>query len=351
MKSKKKLNKKDKVIYSFVIPLAPGRKAEIVKCIKNLNFDKNTYEIIIEEGTNCPRNRNNGIEKAKGKWIIFLDDDGYIRDDFLLMLNYILHKNPNIDVLGGPQLTPPTDSFFAKESGKALANPICMPNVNKRYKMTAETLEADSNYLSGANLIARASLFKDNDLLFDECIYPSDDVTFVEKAKAKGKVIASSPMIPIYHKRRPDTSSLFKQVAGYGRAKVEHGSKKGLMFMIPALFVLYLFTMVILDLSLLIVNLISPVTESTLFLVSLFHLPLLLYFVLGVILGIVEGSILFPYIMFVIHTGYGKGILSYYAEEVLAWMAMVFLIFILIILSIGGKKMWEDSYDSDYGYN
>jgi hypothetical protein len=104
MKTKKNKTKNKDIKYSFVIPLAPGRKAEIVNCIKNQAFDKSKYEIIIEEGTNCPRNRNAGIDKAKGEWIIFLDDDGFIREEFLLMVDYIIHKHPEIDIMGGPQV-------------------------------------------------------------------------------------------------------------------------------------------------------------------------------------------------------------------------------------------------------
>jgi len=53
--------------FSLVIPLAPGRNAEILDSIKQLDYSKKEFEIIVEEGTNPSDNRNKGAKKSKGE--------------------------------------------------------------------------------------------------------------------------------------------------------------------------------------------------------------------------------------------------------------------------------------------
>ena len=57
--------------FSIIIPLAPERNCEVKESLKNLDFNKKDYEVIIEVGKNPSLNRNNGAKKAKFKILCF----------------------------------------------------------------------------------------------------------------------------------------------------------------------------------------------------------------------------------------------------------------------------------------
>lgn len=292
-----------KKYFSIVIPLAPWRDAEIVSYLHKQNFPKDKFEIIIEKGLNVPINRNNGFKKAKGQIIIFLDDDAFIEPDFLQKVDSIFKKHPEIDVLGGPQLTPKSDKLFAKANGCALASVWGAPVGYQRYRRGKTTLNANSSHITGALMICRRRVLEK--ITFDQKIYPRDDVVFVEKAKSKGFKIAYFNELYLYHRRRASLKSLIHQVFHYARSrsmrKVSDYSAKELPFLIPALFLIYLLAV--------------PFLASYSF---LFFAPLISYLFCTLLFSLYEGfsqkmpetMILLPFMFLVIHLSYGAGFIT-----------------------------------------
>ena len=203
---------------------------------------------------------------------------------------------------GGPQLTPLTDKLFARMNGYALSSYFATMGISKRYKKAPFTLNADSSHLTGAMLICRKKLM--NKLKFDESIYPADDVNFVSRVKSEGHIVAYSPDIFVYHRRRADIRGLIKQIFDYARVRPKaYGLKQGLstvFFFVPTLFLLYL------------------VFLSTLAMISsLFLIPLIVYFLLSFSVSFYESLnhrsplafVILPFIFLIIHLAYGSGFL------------------------------------------
>jgi len=281
--------------FSIIIALAPWRDAEILQYIKKLDFPRKEFEVIVVKGLNVPDNRNRGVDRAKGEILIFLDDDAIIEPDFLRRVDNFFEKYKEVDILGGPQLTPKSDKFFAKINGYVLANQFACPGINKRYKKSRLNLNADSNYITGALMIIKKKIFEK--LEFDRNIYPADDVYFINSAKKLGFKIATSPEIYIYHRRRPGIKSLVKQIYNYGKSRPRISPFK-VLFSVPSLFLIYLI-------------LIWP-----LFLLSwMFIIPLLAYIALDIIFSSYESFknksflsiFLLPIIFLIIHLSYGLG--------------------------------------------
>src|SRR3989344_66492 len=127
----KKISMKKK--FSIVIAVAPYRDAEVLNSMKNLDYDKNKYEIIVKKGKNASENRNNGVKKAKGEIIAFIDDDAAVDKNWLKNAEELFKKH-DADILGGPQLTPKDDKFFAKMFGGAIESFWCSYKMSNRYK-------------------------------------------------------------------------------------------------------------------------------------------------------------------------------------------------------------------------
>ena len=102
--------------FSLVIPVAAWRKAEILESIKKLDYDKNKIEILVEKDTKKlgpSTMRNDGMKKAKGDFVVILDDDAILPFDYLIQIESFFSQH-KVDVVGGPQLTPKKDSWFGK---------------------------------------------------------------------------------------------------------------------------------------------------------------------------------------------------------------------------------------------
>src|SRR3989344_8388993 len=162
--------------FSIVIAVALYRNAEVLKSIKSLDYDKNKYEIIIEKGDNASENRNRGIKKAKGEIIAFIDDDAIVHKDLLKNAEDFFKKH-DIDIVGGPQLTPKDDNFSAKLFGSAIETFWCSYKMANRYKRGKLSLDADELSLTSANVFVKKEVFKKLEG-FDPRLWPGEDPEF-----------------------------------------------------------------------------------------------------------------------------------------------------------------------------
>ncbi len=290
--------------FSLIVPVAPDRAAPILNDIKNLDYDKEDYEVIIEYGTSASENRNRGIKKAKYDILCFLDDDAELPKDYLKKAKEILTKYPTIDILGGPQLTPKSDPFFAKVSGYVIESSFGSSNMSNRYKKGKFTLNAKEYHITSANLFIRKAVFNKTHG-FDTRIWPGEDPELMCRLRKLGFKIAYSPDIIIYHKRRPTFSGFFKQFFNYGKNYVTYKKrilkeKIALLHWMPTLFVFYLIL-----LPLLYYNSIILVIPFMLYIILILSFSLL-------IVKSKKHYSAFPYLpflFFAIHISYGLGLL------------------------------------------
>lgn len=88
---------------SVIIPTTHSRPKELARAVASVNAQTFTnYELIIEDDrarTGVSNARNRGFLKAKGKYIVFLDDDNELLPDFLKETVYMLTWAP--DFVGG----------------------------------------------------------------------------------------------------------------------------------------------------------------------------------------------------------------------------------------------------------
>jgi len=292
------------VKFSIIIPAGPDRNIEVRESLKKVDYPKNKFEVIVKISLNPSKNRNDGVKEAKGDIIGFLDDDAFVDKNILKNVEAFFDKYKDIDIVGGPQLTPPSDKTFARISGLAMSSFFGAYNMSNRYKKGELNLDADENHLTSANCFLRKKVFKKIDG-FNTRLYPGEDPEFFSRAKRSGLKLAYDPSIIIYHKRRPDLKSFFKQFFLYGeaRVKLEKINKSGLkpLFLMPALFLVYL--------------VISPIL---IYINNIFLLPLIAYLIISLISSVYESLRnkyvitipVLPFFYFIMHISYGLGIIS-----------------------------------------
>ena len=290
--------------FSIIIPLAPERKCEVKESAENLDFIKKEYEVIIISGKNPSLNRNTGAEKARGEILCFLDDDAKIEKNILKKADEFFKKH-DADILGGPQLTPRDDKYFAKTSGYAMADFFGTSFMSNRYKKGKLNLEASENDLTSAICFVKKDVFEKLKG-FNLDLFPGEDPEFFYRAKKEGYKIAYYPEVFIYHRRRPNIQGLMKQFFNYGLTRVKKeralGNKINLLYLLPSLFIIYL-------ILLLPLSLISA---------GLFLIPLQIYIILVLFSSVkqaikfrdIEALIILPFIYPLIHLSYGIGLIK-----------------------------------------
>lgn len=280
---------------TIIVPLALGTEIESIDEIK-----RQKIKCVSVRGNNPSENRNKGIDKAKTKYVAFINGHTTISENWAKEVEIFFKKYPEIDIVGGPQLTAKDEELFGKASGYALSSKFGAATASTRYKQNDLNLNADETMLTSANLICRQKVFKK--VRFDETLYPGEDPKFISDAIAAGFKVAYSPDIFVYNKRRDDIISFIAQMFNYGFTRPKKESLletlKTPFFLVPPIFVIYL--------------LMAP---FLFFLTTMTLWPIYAYVIVNLLASLYEtiknknilAFFLMPLLFTIVHIGYGSG--------------------------------------------
>jgi GT2 family glycosyltransferase len=307
--------------FSIVITYLKEGSPDVLNSINQMDYPKKDYETLCLPGPGSPSiYRNKGADIGKGKIIAFIDDDAIVHRNLLKNAEKFFQEHPEIDIVGGPQLTPLDEKGFARISGYALSSKFGGWNTSNRYESKKLNLNADDTYLTTAIMFCRKEVFKK--VRFDETLFPGEDSKFIVESKQKGLKVAYSPELIVYHKRRPTIKKFIKQIFSYGKTTSTRESFKNLVkrpfFIVPSLFLIYVIELIFLAIT-------NPLVFQNIFgilmgnfnIFAIFLFPILSYFLLSAIFSIIEsvrnkdakGIFSLPFIFSMIHLSYGAGLI------------------------------------------
>ncbi len=308
--------------FSVVITYYPEDKTpEVLDSIKELDYPKEEFEILDLPGKGSPSiYRNKGGDQGAGELIAFIDDDAIVHKDLLKNAEKFFQEHPEIDIVGGPQITPLDEKGFARISGYALSSKFGGWNTSSRYERKKLNLDADDIQLTTAIMFCKKNVFEK--VRFDENLFPGEDSKFVREAKTKGLKVAYSPDLIVYHRRRPTIKGFIKQIFSYGKMAPAQETASEILgrpyFLFPSIFLLYLAVMlggIIINSSLL--QYVFGIFQNDFSLASILFIPLVLYLGLNGVFSIYEslknkdlrGIIFLPFIFPLLHLSYGAGLI------------------------------------------
>jgi GT2 family glycosyltransferase len=221
--------------------------------------------------------RNIGVNAAKGEVVAFIDGDAYPGRDWLKnSIKYF--DDPKVAAVGGPGLTPETDSTMQKASGEILSSFLGAGPLSFRH---SAKLARKCDDLPTVNLIVRRSTFQEMGG-FNSAYWPGEDTKFCrDLVYGLGKEALYAPDVVVYHHRRVLFRPHLKQIGGYGLHRGYFSKKfpensRRLLYFIPSLFILALPSILLLG-----------YLDESVRLLSLF--PLLVYFLLVGIGAVIIG--------------------------------------------------------------
>lgn len=155
--------------------------------------------------------RDIGAKLANGDVLVFLDDDSYPEQDLLEIASHHFSK-PEVVALGGPGVTPPSDSFWQRVSGAVFLSRYT-GGAPERYVPVGVAREMDD--WPSVNLMVRRDIFLAVGG-FDCKYWPGEDTKLCLKLKQTGKKLLYIPEMVVWHHRRVGLRAHLKQIGAYG---------------------------------------------------------------------------------------------------------------------------------------
>lgn len=183
--------------------------------------------------------RNLLVERARGEWLLFLDDDVTVPPHHLATLAEVAASHPEAGVIGGPQLTPRGSSRFQVVQGAVLSSLVAAGPVRRRYGPHPPG-RADERYFTLCNLAVRRAVMEP----FDPALRCAEENALLAAMRRRGVVMRYDPRLVAYHERRPSWRSFAAQMRTYGLGRGQLARRRPATFRpahaAPAALVVYL---------------------------------------------------------------------------------------------------------------
>lgn len=189
--------------------------------------------------------RNIAIKKAKGEYVLFLNEDSVLPNQYFENVNFEL----GWDVLGGPDL-PPTDAPpFHKLVGRALASPLCMGAAYKRHSSNTQyDSKAKERNLIIANLWFKKSLFSEEGFQFNKTLFKNDEYHLLSEMAKQAKVFHYNPSLFVFHQGSPNMEKLGAAIIKNGKCRAHNyfsnRKQEDVLMFTPLLFGLFFLLMI-----------------------------------------------------------------------------------------------------------
>lgn len=203
----------------------------------------------ISKSSNPSIKRNIGASKAKGKYLVFLDDDSYPDPNLLLNASQLITVHPSYAGFCGPTLTPPSDNIFQQASGLFWQSFLGSGGAGS-YRNSAQIARFVEDYPT-VNLIINKKDFQSIGG-FQTKYWPGEDTILCLDIITKlHKKIYYHPSLIVYHHRRSVIIPHLQQIRRYALhrglfARIFPKTSLKLGYFLPSLFFLYLLSIPIL---------------------------------------------------------------------------------------------------------
>ena len=245
------MNKKP--LFSIIIPVRqinPYLEETLFHLKKQIlkNFEILVITDEISGSANPSEKRNLGVQKSKGDYLVFFDDDSYPSNNYFKNAQKLVDQHPNYAAFCGPCLTSPKDNIFQQASGLVWSSWIGSGGAGV-YRNSIQSKRFVDDYPS-VNLIIKKNYFN---LAggFDTSYWPGEDtVLCLNLTKKLHQKIFYHPLITVYHHRRSVIIPHLQQITryaiqrGFFAKKFPQTSFK-IGYLAPSLFFFYLILFII----------------------------------------------------------------------------------------------------------
>ena len=244
--------------YSLIIPLynRPDETEELLKSLTLQHYKEPFEVVVVEDGSSVPSeaivnrykdqlnlkyftkpnsgpglSRNYGADRASGEYLIFLDSDCIIPENYLKEVDDAVDKY-GLEVFGGPDKAHHSFTAIQKSINYAMTSFFTTGGI--RNKASGMEKFHPRSFNMGIKKQAFEQLGGFANLRFGE------DIDFSIRLMKHGFKTGLIPEAYVYHKRRTDYKKFFKQVYNSGLARIvlykRYPSSLKIVHFLPAVF-------------------------------------------------------------------------------------------------------------------
>jgi succinoglycan biosynthesis protein ExoA len=226
---------------SVIIPRKPGGAVRALAGLARADYPAELFEVLVAYGSMPSAQRNLAAREAAGEILYFLDDDSQVHPGFLRVAAGHF-RDPLVAAVGGPSLTPATDSPLQRAIGAAFASPVGGGGVRNRYQKSGRARFTSDSELILCNLGFRREIYLNHGGL-DERLYPNEENELMDRLQQEGFHLVHDPELAVFRSQRTSYRAFWKQMYSYGRGRGEQTVLTGKakpVSLAPAALLLYL---------------------------------------------------------------------------------------------------------------
>ncbi len=186
---------------------------EWIESHRHLFESTNSKYVMLPKAVSPAAARNLLLAEISSDWVFFMDDDVNIPPDFFSSFEGLSTEFPQVDVWGGPNLTPVSHKKFC--AGWFAENPLITGPLARRYCLSGKKIQQGGQFnLMLCNLIVKARCLKDRGFL--EFLKTAEENEWFYYIVSQGWRLAASDRLYVWHERRGSGGQLLKQIFYYG---------------------------------------------------------------------------------------------------------------------------------------
>jgi cellulose synthase/poly-beta-1,6-N-acetylglucosamine synthase-like glycosyltransferase len=228
---------------TIIIPARPDEPVvAAVAAARALDYPTEKLEIILARGKQPSVQRNTALRAAKGEIIYFLDDDSLPPPGNLKRA--VAHfRNPQVQMVGGPNLCPSEAPFLEQVFALVLRSWIAFSSSRARYAKIGAVRASSEKELILCNLLGRReTLLKHGG--FNEALYPNEENALLDHIQQAGGKLLYDPELFVWRRPRRTLKQFTRMLLNYGRGRAEQfrttPTLGSLPNFVPPAFVVYL---------------------------------------------------------------------------------------------------------------
>lgn len=287
--------------YEVIVVVDNRTSDEAIKILKCFLEKSSNIKYVINYDNDAGLSREQGVNLAKGKYLLFTDADCVIPKDWVEKVEYYLERlGPSIGAIGGPNLPFPNVTGGERLISFVMSRKFATWAAKASVQWVTPPKKCCVDHIPFCNIAMRTDVHSIVGKFDYDNYYSDNDYTF--RIKRKNLKLLYIPSLNVYHHRTKSVKGFFRKMMTYGSKRIRLFGKfpeTSRFYLLPLVFPFGVIILILLDQLVLLGILSACYFMLTLPTAVLYHKKF----------GNLNESLKIPLVFLAVHLGYASGML------------------------------------------